>query len=122
MGWVRPCGMGDDGRVVSNQNEENLLSELPELLHAENHRCTITEETVPNAPSAVLELTGMLLHMLGVGEGCALQRGALWRGSFLQNLWGIQTSMCTNKTLYKDCHHCAEPGVVPGLAALLIAN
>lgn len=77
---------------------------------------------MPNAPSAALELTGMLLRTLGVGGGCALQRGALERGSFLQNLLGVQTPVCTNKNLYKDCHHCAEPGVVPGLAALLIAN
>lgn len=53
----------------------------------------------------------MLLQVLGIREGCALQRGALRRGSFLQNLWGMQTPVCTNKNLYESCCHPAwSPG------------
>lgn len=74
---------------------------------------------VPNAPSGALEPAGMLLQVLGIREGCALQHGALRRGSFLQNLWGMQTPVCTKQEPVREL---LPPGVVPRLTALLRAN
>ena len=74
---------------------------------------------VPNAPSGALEPAGMLLQVLGIREGCALQRGALRRGSFLQNLWGD-----ANTSVHKQepVRELLPPGVVTRLTALLRAN